>query len=1312
MHSVAGKAIARAAVFGCALALAAAPSVFAQPPSPPRDDDAYVVFGRRDGIPDAPILSLQQTTGGRLLLATADGVRLFDGRRWVTVEAPPSLPRDEFRVVLDRGNGDRIFVNSYGVVAQRGERFLPAATIDRADVPIYSAVVAPRRGGGDDIVVGASGGVFQIDTTGGLERVPLPEGMASLDAMVAARLDGAASELWVGTRGGGVARRRDGEWVRWDTTNGLRSLAIEHVALAPIGDTLTALVATSSGAFALRNNRWAPIGPRTSVTRVLRVHVGLHYETWVGTLGGELYRSSDDRLWHMVDITSRIRGTRTQVLTAVDHGLGHPTVYAAFRSGTLLRFRIGIAGRVAMPAAMVGHPVVAMSASTKAGGFWTWLQGIGAVRLPDFREVPTSLVALGGGDGRVRLYVHQSEDEADVLYAWTEGRVYRQRDAGWDSVLDAGPGSRVHRLVSGFGPRGREGLIAITNTGAFIAYGDGPFERWRDFPGGVRALLVDRTSSPASLLAVRSNRRLERFDGRHWTTLDAGLVPLTGAIVNARMLRFRSGECGLLVGARDGLAMLRTCGGTPSWQLLNDSVVPSLRGNEVTDLATLTADVTAVGTTQGLTILHADSVFAGGMRTGRSITDADGLPHASVTAFGPRDVDGRLWVGTALGLGFVNTSELERPRAPVRISALVMRDVRGAVVADGARLPEANDRIDVEAIVPTYHREEETLFRFELDGAPLHATPWTNRETASLVGLAAGTHVLRVRARDYDGREAMAVERRFTVVRPWWRSPVAGLVYLGVVGAGMFGWVRLRTQSARRRALEAEANERRIAISEARFRKLFEDGTDPQILVLDGSIWQLNAAAEALLARDEGDLRSRSIDEVIGGLSSRLQASADLGRWELDAAGSGGSIPVEVRRTRIPLDGALLDHLELADLRERRRLEAEREELESQLREAQRLESVGTLAGGVAHDFNNLLTVIHTNAELAASDVAASSEAGESLKQLLVASRRAREVVRQILTFSRRTRTHRTEVRIDALMAEMQSLLRSMIPSTVRIVFQDDAFGAVVEGDATQLHQLLLNLCSNAEYAMRATNGGTLSVRSCWDTVPHDQATAVRLTVSDTGVGISAEVRARMFEPFFTTKPVGEGTGLGLSVLHGIVGTHGGTISVSSEEGRGSTFEVVLPARHAMRYHVDTVEMRGASPVSATAQRILLVDDELAVATAVKRLLERRGYLVETAGNGSEALARLWDRGDINLIITDQTMPIMTGTELIEQLRSAGISTPVILASGFGAAVDRAGIDGLADVWRVDKPFATEELMELVSRALGVEKSRTPEFGA
>jgi signal transduction histidine kinase len=210
----------------------------------------------------------------------------------------------------------------------------------------------------------------------------------------------------------------------------------------------------------------------------------------------------------------------------------------------------------------------------------------------------------------------------------------------------------------------------------------------------------------------------------------------------------------------------------------------------------------------------------------------------------------------------------------------------------------------------------------------------------------------------------------------------------------------------------------------------------------------------------------------------------------------------------------------------------------------------------VAHDFNNLLTVIQGNAELAL-DAPSHAETPTALRQILTAAARARDIVKQILTFSRPSRTQLVPVAMHGLISELLPMLRASIPASVRIELREGAPDAFVEGDPTQLHQMLLNLCTNAEHAMRATGGGTLTIETAW--ADGDRPELV-IRVRDTGVGMPPEVQNRIFEPFYTTKPVGQGTGLGLSVLHGIVGAHGGTVRVDSAVGAGAVFEVRLPA--------------------------------------------------------------------------------------------------------------------------------------------------------
>lgn len=1267
------------------------------------DDAAYTAFGRRDGLPDSPLLSLQPTRDGGLIVGTSDGVRRFTGRSWVAESLPPMVPRREYRAVLDGADSVRYFVHSFGVVLQRNGVWIANVTMEDRLAPIYSAVEWRRPDGQREFVVGASSGVYRLVNRARFERVVIPEPMPRLDAMVATEQGRDADALWIGTRGGGVARLHDGSWTRWAQPDGLTDLRIEHLAIAGIGDSAKAAVATEGGAFVLFGDRWRPVGPRAHMARVLRVRIGDHYETWLGALSGELFRVADGGMPQLVDISARTRGSRAQVLTAIDHGTGSPTIYAGFRSGTLLRFRVGVAGRLLLPPTMVGHPVSAMASATDAGGVWAWMLGIGAIRLPDLKRFPTADAMLGGGDGRVRVLSVQLRGTSHVLLS-VDRRLYLSSASGWRQILALPVGEYVYDLVEGPAPDGVRRPIIATLRAGYVLRDDGVLVPWSEFPSSVRAVAVDSSTNVASLMALRSDGVLLRSSGAAWSTERGGPVPIRATMNTIVSWRFASGECAVIVGTSDGMAMLRTCGGAPRWRVFTDASLPGLTGSEITALAVLPDQRLAVGSNRGLVVLELGPRFDAADTEVASISDADGLPHPFINAIGPIDGQGHLWVGTPLGAGFVRLASLRRPPPPVLL-ALEIRDGNGERVFDGRRIPAKASRIDLEVLAATYHREDDTRYRFDLDGVTIHATPWSDRPTASQLALPAGDHIVRVRAMDFNGRESAVLERRFTVLPPPWRSPLA-LVAYAVGLAALFVTVdRLRTGTARRRAADAEANERRLAKSEERFRRLFLDGVNPQLLILEGKIWQANAAADALLRADGAPIVSRPIDALIPDIGNGLSPMAPATwRRELEGVGPDGArIPLEVSHTRIPLDDSTLDHLELLDLRERRRLELERRELESHVRNTQRLEAVGTLAGGVAHDFNNLLTVIHSNAELAIADVSPRAPAAEALRQLLIASRRAREVVRQILTFSRQTPAKHVDIRLAALLDETQSLFRSILPSTVTLVLDNRAPDATVHGDATQLQQLLLNLCSNAEHAMRATKGGVLTVSLRWadDTDRLNNAATLLLRVSDTGGGMSDEVRTRAFEPFYTTKPVGEGTGLGLSVLHGIVGAHGGSVLLHSTLGRGTSVEVRLPAQ-ANGSVDEPAATTLAQPSRARTQRLLIVDDEVAISTVMSALLRRQGYDVEVAGNGSEAFERLQREPPVDVVITDQTMPVMTGIELIEQLRASGTQTPIILMSGYGATIGEERMAQFGHVRRLDKPFVVDDLLRTIAQVVAV----------
>jgi two-component system, cell cycle sensor histidine kinase and response regulator CckA len=404
------------------------------------------------------------------------------------------------------------------------------------------------------------------------------------------------------------------------------------------------------------------------------------------------------------------------------------------------------------------------------------------------------------------------------------------------------------------------------------------------------------------------------------------------------------------------------------------------------------------------------------------------------------------------------------------------------------------------------------------------------------------------------------------------------------------------------------------------------------------------------------------------------------------------------------------------------RLEGERRELETQLLASQRLEALGTLAGGVAHDFNNLLTVIRANAEIAQVALADRDNEGvaESLTAVMQASDRARDIVKQILMFSRRTAPSYARINLASMITDTQTLLRATIPSTVQLLVEVRMADAWIDGDMTQMQQLLLNLCSNAEYSMRETNGGMLRVTV--DAIELHEARDnrhrqldpghyVRLLVRDTGVGMSDEVRERIFEPFFTTKPVGEGTGLGMAVLHGIVESHHGSVHVDSVQGRGTHFELLFALMPppgdgasvpftAPMASTAVITPRHRNAVTMDAPLVLLVDDEPGILRAAERGITSAGLRVLTAAGGAIALQLLETHDDIAVLITDQTMPGMTGLALAEHARALRPSLPIILSSGFAGRLPAELLESVRILSVLDKPYTLTQLTDAIQAAL------------
>lgn len=394
------------------------------------------------------------------------------------------------------------------------------------------------------------------------------------------------------------------------------------------------------------------------------------------------------------------------------------------------------------------------------------------------------------------------------------------------------------------------------------------------------------------------------------------------------------------------------------------------------------------------------------------------------------------------------------------------------------------------------------------------------------------------------------------------------------------------------------------------------------------------------------------------------------------------------------------------DVTEQKEATRHERELEEQLRQAQKLDALGTLAGGIAHDFNNILGAIVSFSQLAQLDNPNNPALGENLDQILKASARATVLVRQILSFSRHQKEERKSLQLGPIVREALSLLRATLPSTLLLEQALEEGMPDVHANATQVHQIVMNLCTNAAHAMKGKQGKIrveLVALTLADgaTKPHVELRPgryARLSISDTGHGMDAATRARIFEPFFTTKTAGEGTGLGLSVVHGIVKGYGGVVTVDSEVGRGTTFSIYLPASTGATAEASagsTALPRGAG------QRVLYVDDEVALGTATALMLERMGYRPVAFQSPVAALAALREAPETYAaLITDFTMPELTGVDLIRETRKLRRDLPTLLVTGSSGDITKEQLQSLGTRELLNKPLDYATLAIALHRAL------------
>ncbi len=476
-----------------------------------------------------------------------------------------------------------------------------------------------------------------------------------------------------------------------------------------------------------------------------------------------------------------------------------------------------------------------------------------------------------------------------------------------------------------------------------------------------------------------------------------------------------------------------------------------------------------------------------------------------------------------------------------------------------------------------------------------------------------------------------------------------------------------------------------------------------------GEIPATYEALRNLIHPDDKVMVEQHVRQVFAGekgFALDLRMKTKSGEW-LWVAKLGKTVEMDAEGKALRMVGTL------SDITQRKKAEEEMVKLQAHLNQSQKMGAIGTLAGGIAHDFNNILGIVIGYAEMAQDDCPAGSRARDDIGQVLQASHRAKELVKQILAFSRMAETETIPLRPAIIIKEAVKMLRSSLPTTIDIQQNIDPQAGVILADPTQIHQVLINLCTNAFHAME-TIGGTLSISLKNITLSREDLAFeplahpgqfVQLSIGDSGSGISHEIQEKMFEPYFTTKEVGKGTGMGLAIVYGIVKNYGGIISCRSQPGKGTIFHVYLP----VIANADPPESNPGDIIQGGNERILFIDDEEMLVKMGKNMLENLGYQVTERTNSIEALTTFENQPlDFDLVITDQTMPGMSGIDLAQRILQIRPGMPIILCTGFSSLISEEkagelGIDGF-----VLKPLTKKDIAAVIRKVL----DKVPEYEA
>jgi len=1294
------------------------------------------VWTTADGLPQDSVRGIAQTSDGYLWIATMGGLARFDGVSFTVFDSrnTPALGRDEITTVTaDPGGGLWIGTGGAGVLRFLNGRFTQVVSVADTHTDNVRFLKVDSRG---VLWIGADGGLSKYDhgtvstlfrgrngmsvhcgiesppgtlwfgTDSGLKKLEngsfttytAREGLPA-DA-VWALAEGLDGEIWIGTRPGGLSVFRHGAFHTYTTRDGLTSNAV--IGLLRDRDANLWIGTEGGGVNRFAGGKIASIPSRTGglSNKVIRcLFEDQEGSLWLGTAGGGLFRLKD---YPFIERSTREDLPSDVIRTISQDNSGD--VWLGTGNGVA---RIVPGGRVLNYSTKDGFtsdliwPVV----RARNGDLWAGSERgvLHYFRMADFANPAARRTWTL--DGAIRMLFEQSDGS---IWVATANQLVRFRN-GQMAVFGTDQGLAADVLTA----------IADRSGGGF----------WVGTRRGIQEFRDGRflpAIGPAQGLVGTPFSLLEDSDRNLWAMTSAGLSRISNGKVTTFNRTSGLPQAGMFQMIEDDFHTF--------WITTREGVwrVPKREFDAVAEGHARTLKGDMFGADDGI---RGTSEFLLGY-----------WPSACKMR------DGSLWFASYGGVLSVDPSRMGANRRPPPVFVERVTADNRKTVAEHSRIL-AGSNLEFHYTALSFISPARVRFRYQLEGFDKEWEDAGTRRVAYFTNLPPGSYRFRVVACNNDGVWNLAGASFSFYLAPRyyqtaWFYALCGLAVC-LAGAAAYRWrvrgLRAREKWLRQRveertaALRIEVQERMraedavqqanksLASTERQYRRIFNGVTDAVFvctLLEDGSpgrFIQVNDQAcrflgysrDELLQMGKYDIVAPEAKATIAGMTESLLADGQTLFETLNVTKDGKRIPVEVNAHIFDIDGTPALLTSVRDISERKAAEAAKAKLEAELRQAQKLESVGRLAGGVAHDFNNLLTVINGYCGLILNGLIVTDPLRPYAEEIASAGTRAASLTGQLLAFSRK------QV-IAPRLLDLNSTIQDALPMLRRLIGEDIAFttslgdslGQVI-ADPHQIHQVLMNLVANARDAM--PDGGKLGVETANaelgagdvgnrpDAVP---GRYVLMTVTDTGPGMDETVRQQVFEPFFTTKGFGKGTGLGLATVYGIIRQSGGWIDVRSEVGVGTSFLVYLPRGDGQ----PPVERKPAgASTNKGGETILLVEDQDAVRSLTNAALKRHGYLVIEAPDAEEAIAAAARHpGRIHLLLTDVVLPGMNGKELSERLKALRPDLKVLFISGYTAdVIAHRGVldDGVSFL---PKPFDLRELAAKVRDLLGAPSEPAP----